>query len=178
MRGGGVTGQRGDRAGLSHIDRAGRVRMVDVGDRDVSDRQATASGFVQLSPDACRAIADGEVTKGDVLEICRVAGIMAAKRTHDLIPLCHPISISHISVDADVDRATHRVLLRATVRCRDATGVEMEALTAVAVAGLTVIDMVKSLDPWAEVGGIRMESKSGGRSGTVRHPRGSTEGAG
>ena len=150
--------------------------MVDVGERAVSDRQATASGFVQLSASACGAIADEDVTKGDVLEICRVAGIMAAKRTHDLIPLCHPIAISHIAVDADLDRATQRVLLRATVRCRDATGVEMEALTAIAVAGLTVIDMVKSLDPWAEIGGVRMEAKSGGRSGAVRRPGGGTEG--
>ena len=152
--------------------------MVDVGDRQVSDRQATASGFVQLSADAFNAIAGGEVTKGDVLEICRVAGIMAAKHTHELIPLCHPIAISHVAVDADLDLGARRVLLRATVRCRDATGVEMEALTAVAVAGLTVIDMVKSLDPWAEVGVVRMESKSGGRSGTVhRLPGGSPGGS-
>ncbi|MHB1526804.1 MAG: cyclic pyranopterin monophosphate synthase MoaC [Candidatus Dormibacteria bacterium] len=155
---------------LSHLDNQGRVRMVDVGDRPVSDREATATGFVRVSDRARTAIAGGTLSKGDVLEICRVAGIMAAKRTPELIPLCHPISISHVAVEADLDPAGPVVRLRATVRCRDATGVEMEALTAVAVAGLTVIDMIKSVDPWAEIGGIMMESKSGGRSGALRRP--------
>ncbi len=157
---------------LTHVDAGGRVRMVDVGDRAVSDRQATATAHVQLSEAAFLAILEGRATKGDVLEVSRLAGIMAAKRTPQLIPLCHPISISHVAVDAELDETLHRVLLEATVRCRDATGVEMEALTAVAVAGLTVIDMIKSIDPWAEIGGIRMESKSGGRSGAVRRPSG------
>lgn len=155
---------------LSHLDPRGRVRMVDVGDRPVSDREATATGFVRVSAAARAAIAAGTLSKGDVLEVCRVAGIMAAKRTPDLIPLCHPISISHVAVEADLDSEQPLIRLRATVRCRDATGVEMEALTAVAVAGLTVIDMIKSVDPWAEIGGIGMESKSGGRSGSLRRP--------
>ncbi|HUY55906.1 MAG TPA: cyclic pyranopterin monophosphate synthase MoaC [Candidatus Nanopelagicaceae bacterium] len=155
---------------LTHLDRQGRVSMVDVGDRPISDREATATGFVRVSDRARAAIAAGTLSKGDVLEVCRVAGIMAAKRTPELIPLCHPISISHVSVEADLDPDGPLVKLRATVRCRDATGVEMEALTAVAVAGLTVIDMIKSVDPWAEIGGIGMESKSGGRSGSLRRP--------
>jgi len=155
---------------LSHLDPRGRVRMVDVGDRPVSDREATATGFVRVSAAARAAIAAGTLSKGDVLEVCRVAGIMAAKRTPDLIPLCHPISISHVAVEADLDSEQPLIRLRATVRCRDATGVEMEALTAVAVAGLTVIDMIKSVDPWAEIGGIGMESKSGGRSGSLQRP--------
>ncbi len=163
-----MTGAKG--SPLSHLDQSGRVRMVDVGDRPVSDRQATATGFVNLSGQALAAIAAGSVAKGDVLEVCRLAGIMGAKRTPELIPLCHPIAISHVAVEAELDSDNQRVLLRATVRCRDATGVEMEALTAVAIAGLTVIDMIKSVDPWAEIGGIRMESKSGGRSGSVRRP--------
>ncbi|MHB1575881.1 MAG: cyclic pyranopterin monophosphate synthase MoaC [Candidatus Dormibacteria bacterium] len=161
---------------LTHLDESGRVRMVDVGDRAVSDRQATATAFVSLSEAAIAAISEGRVSKGDVLQVCRVAGIMAAKRTPQLIPLCHPISISHVAVEAELDPVQHRVLLEATVRCRDATGVEMEALTAVAVAGLTVIDMIKSVDPWAEIAGVRMESKSGGRSGSVRRPSGGSPG--
>jgi cyclic pyranopterin phosphate synthase len=170
-----VSGAQGGR--LTHVDQKGRVRMVDVGDRAVSDRQATATAFVSLSAAAFAAISEGRVAKGDVLEICRVAGIMAAKRTPELIPLCHPIAISHVAVEAELDPVHHRVLLESTVRCRDATGVEMEALTAVAVAGLTVIDMIKSVDPWAEIGGVRMESKSGGRSGAVRRPSGGAPGS-
>ncbi len=162
---------------LSHLDQTGRVRMVDVGDRLVSDRQATASGSVTLSAAAAAAVAANTVTKGDVLEICRVAGIMAAKRTPELVPLCHPISISHVAVEARLSSDSSRVLLAATVRCRDATGVEMEALTAVAVAALTVIDMIKSIDPWAEIGHLHLEAKSGGRSGTVTRPAGSPPGA-
>ncbi len=109
---------------LTHVDAGGRVRMVDVGDRAVSDRQATATAHVQLSEAAFLAILEGRATKGDVLEVSRLAGIMAAKRTPQLIPLCHPISISHVAVDAELDETLHRVLLEATVRCRDATGVE------------------------------------------------------
>jgi len=155
---------------LSHLDEQGRVRMVDVGGRPVSDRQATASGSVRLSPAAAAAVGTNRVAKGDVLEICRVAGIMAAKHTPELIPLCHPISISHVAVAAELSPDSGRILLHATVRCRDATGVEMEALTAVAVAALTVIDMIKSIDPWAEIGELHLEAKSGGRSGPVTRP--------
>lgn len=157
---------------LTHLDESGRARMVDVSDRQVSLREATATGNVRISAAAARAVARGEVSKGDVLAVCRLAGVMAAKRTPDLIPLCHPISLSHVSVEAELDREAGMVRLRATARCRDATGVEMEALTAVSVAGLTVIDMIKSLDPWAELEGIGLLAKSGGRSGRVSRPAG------
>lgn len=155
---------------LSHLDAAGRAHMVDVGDREVTRREATAVGRVRISPEAAAAVAAGEVAKGDVLAVCRLAGVMAAKRTPELIPLCHPIALRHVEVEADLDRDGSAIQLRARVRCRDATGVEMEALTAVAVAGLTVIDMLKSVDPWAVIEGVGLVSKSGGRSGSVARP--------
>jgi cyclic pyranopterin phosphate synthase len=150
--------------------------MVDVGDRPVADREATAEGTVRLSPKARDAILGNAVSKGNVLEVCRLAGIMAAKRTPELIPLCHPIALTHVQVEAELDPAEPAVRLRATARCRDATGVEMEALTAVAVAALTVIDMIKSIDPWAVIEGVGMLSKSGGRSGAVQRPGRSSTG--
>ncbi|HVB53203.1 MAG TPA: cyclic pyranopterin monophosphate synthase MoaC [Candidatus Acidoferrales bacterium] len=163
--------------GLSHLDARGKVRMVDVGNRPSTDREATAQGEVRLNPAAWAAIADGAVTKGDVLEVARLAGIMGAKRTPELIPLCHPLTLTHVAVDAQLAREPDRVQLRATVRCHGTTGVEMEALTAVSVAALTVIDMIKSLDPWAEIGPIALLAKHGGRSGAVRRPGSGVEAA-
>jgi cyclic pyranopterin phosphate synthase len=162
--------------GLTHVDTGGHLHMVDVGDRPVADREATAEGRVKMSPQARDAILGDSVAKGNVLEVCRLAGIMAAKRTPDLIPLCHPIALTHVQVDAELDQAEPAVRLRATARCRDATGVEMEALTAVTVAALTVIDMIKSIDPWAVIDGVGLRSKSGGRSGAVQRPGRSSTG--
>ncbi len=148
---------------LTHIDETGAARMVDVGGKDVTSRVAVASGRVLLSPETVALLRSGEVPKGDALGVARVAGIMAAKRTPDLIPLCHPLSLSGVVVDVDV--VDGGVDLRATVRTTDRTGVEMEALTAVSVAALTVIDMVKAVDKFAVITDVRVESKSGGKSG-------------
>ncbi|MGC1185264.1 MAG: cyclic pyranopterin monophosphate synthase MoaC [Candidatus Dormiibacterota bacterium] len=155
---------------LTHLDKQGSARMVDVTDRPSSDRQATAEGEVRISQAAWEAISSATVSKGDVLEVAKLAGIMAAKRTPDLIPLCHPLTLTHVVVDARLAADPPRVELQATVRCQGSTGVEMEALTAISVAALTVIDMVKSLDPWAEVGSVRLLAKRGGRSGEVQRP--------
>jgi cyclic pyranopterin monophosphate synthase len=149
--------------GLTHLDEHGKARMVDASDRAQTVRTATVTGQVNLSPTALAAIADGTAPKGDVLAIARIAGIMATKRTPDLIPLCHPIAVHGVEVDAAV--APGAVSITATVRTADRTGVEMEAFTAVSVAALTVIDMIKALDPLATITDIRLVSKSGGRSG-------------
>lgn len=146
---------------LTHLDAQGRARMVDVADRPVTARTARASGVVRTT--AAAAIASGSVPKGDVLAVARIAGIMAVKRTPDLVPLCHPIAIHGAIVEIEV--VGDEVRIAATVRTADRTGVEMEALTAVTVAGLTVIDMVKALDPAAELTAVHVEEKDGGRSG-------------
>jgi len=149
---------------FTHLDEAGAARMVDVADKDVTVRTATATGRVELSP-ACVALLRGAgVPKGDALAVARVAGIMGAKRTPDLVPLCHPISLSGVTVDLVVDDAG--VAVTATARTADRTGVEMEALTAVSVACLTLVDMTKAVDPRAVIGGIRVESKTGGKTGS------------
>lgn len=147
--------------GLSHIKATGEARMVDVATRDVTVRTAVATGTVHTA--AARAIVDGSVPKGDVLAVARVAGIMGAKRTPDLIPMCHPIAVH--GVDLDLVASDDQVRITATVRTADRTGVEMEALTAVSIAALTIVDMTKSLDPAATIGHIRVERKTGGRSG-------------
>jgi cyclic pyranopterin phosphate synthase len=148
---------------LTHVDDSGAARMVDVSDKDVTARSATASGRVLVSP-AVVALLRGEgVPKGDALAVARLAGIMGAKQTPSLIPLCHPLAISGVTVDLSV--TDESVDITATVRTTDRTGVEMEALTAVAVAGLTVIDMVKAVDKAAVITDVRVEAKSGGRSG-------------
>ena len=148
---------------LTHVDESGAARMVDVSDKDVTARSATASGRVLVSP-AVIALLRGEgVPKGDALAVARLAGIMGAKQTPALIPLCHPLSISGVTVDLSV--TDESVDIVATVRTTDRTGVEMEALTAVAVAGLTVVDMVKAVDKGAVISDVRVESKSGGKSG-------------
>ena len=148
---------------LTHVDETGAARMVDVSDKDVTPRTAVASGRVLLSPSVIDLLRGAGVPKGDALAVARLAGIMGAKQTPALIPLCHPLSISGVSVDLEV--TDESVDITATVRTTDRTGVEMEALTAVSVAALTVIDMVKAVDKAAVITDVRMESKSGGKSG-------------
>jgi cyclic pyranopterin phosphate synthase len=148
---------------LTHIDEAGAARMVDVSAKDVTARTARASGRVLVSPRVVELLRGEGVPKGDALATARIAGIMGAKRTPDLIPLCHPIAISGVTVELTV--TDEAVEIAATVRTADRTGVEMEALTAVAVAGLTVIDMVKAVDKGARIDAVQVESKTGGKSG-------------
>ena len=148
---------------LTHIDEHGAARMVDVGGKNVTDRVATAQGRVVVAPATAELLRSGKVPKGDVLGVARVAGIMAAKRTPDLVPLCHPLAISGVTVEFEVEDSA--VSIAATVRTTDRTGVEMEALTAVSVAALTVYDMIKAVDKGASITDIRLERKSGGKSG-------------
>ncbi len=149
--------------GLTHVDAAGHARMVDVSGKDVTARSACASGRVLLSAAAVAALRAGAVPKGDALAVARIAGIAGAKRTPDLIPLCHPIGLHGVSVDLAV--TDEGVDITATARTADRTGVEMEALTSVAVAGLALIDMVKAIDPAAAITDVRVEWKQGGKSG-------------
>ncbi|GGF52315.1 hypothetical protein GCM10011519_27850 [Marmoricola endophyticus] len=151
---------------LTHVDESGAARMVDVSAKDVTTREATATGRVLVSAEVVALLRAGDVPKGDALGVARVAGIMAAKRTPDLVPLCHPLAISGVTVDLDVH--DDHVAIAATVRTTDRTGVEMEALTAVSVAALTVVDMVKAVDKGAVIADVRVEAKSGGRSGEWR----------
>jgi cyclic pyranopterin monophosphate synthase len=151
---------------LTHVDDQGAARMVDVSGKDVTVRTARASGRVLVSADVVALLRGPGVPKGDVLAVARVAGIQGAKRTPDLVPLCHPLALHAVSVDVDV--ADDAVEIVATVRTADRTGVEMEALTAVATAALTVVDMVKAVDKAAVITDVRIEEKSGGRSGTWR----------
>jgi len=153
---------------FSHLDQDGRARMVDVGDKAVTTRAATAEGEIRMSLEAFRLVADQAVAKGDVLTVAQVAGTMAAKRTADLIPLCHPIGLDHVEVETRLDDTLPGVRVRASVRAVGRTGVEMEALTAVSVALLTVYDMVKAADRAMELGAIRLVEKTGGKSGTWR----------
>ena len=153
---------------LSHLDRRGRARMVDVGEKAVTRREAIARGEVRMKPATLRTIASGTAKKGDVLAAARIAGILAAKRTHELIPLCHPLPIHSITVELAADRRRSVVRIEARVAVEAKTGVEMEALTAVAVAGLTLYDMLKSVDRGMTIGGIGLVRKSGGKSGTWR----------
>jgi cyclic pyranopterin phosphate synthase len=148
---------------LTHIDDSGAARMVDVSAKDVTTRSATASGRVLVSPEVVALLRGAGVPKGDTLAVARLAGIMGAKQTPTLIPLCHPLAISGVTVDLSV--VDDGVEITATVRTTDRTGVEMEALTAVSVAALTVIDMVKAVDKAAVITDVRVEAKSGGKSG-------------
>lgn len=148
---------------LTHLDERGQARMVDVAGKDVTVRTATASGVVRTG--ATALIRAGEVAKGDVLATARLAGIMAAKRTADLVPLCHPIAIHGVTVEVEPDAVEDVVHVRATVRTADRTGVEMEALTAVTLACLTIIDMTKAVDPAAVMDAVQVLSKTGGASG-------------
>ena len=149
--------------GLTHVDESGAARMVDVSGKDVTAREAVAAGRVVVSPEVVDLLRGAGVPKGDTLAVARLAGIMGAKQTPALIPLCHPLALSSVTVDLEV--GDDAVEITATVRTTDRTGVEMEALTAVAVAGLTVVDMVKAVDKRAVITGVRIISKSGGKSG-------------
>lgn len=153
---------------LSHVDESGRVRMVDVGEKPETLRRAVAEGAVRMSVEAYGLMASRAVTKGDVLAVAEVAALMAAKRTAELIPLCHPVALDHIEVRAELDEGLPGVRIRAAATATGRTGVEMEALTAAAVGCLTVYDMVKAADRGAEVVMVRLIEKSGGRRGPWR----------
>jgi len=152
-------------SGFTHFDAEGRARMVDVGDKPETGRVATAKGCVVMAPETLAMIVEGRAKKGDVLAVARLAGIMAAKRTADLVPLCHPLMLSKVEVDL-MPQPPDRVEIEATVKLTGKTGVEMEALTAVSVAALTVYDMVKAVDRGMRIEEIRLTHKSGGKSGT------------
>lgn len=151
---------------FTHLDESGAARMVDVSAKDVTARTATATGFVALSAECVAALRAGEVPKGDALAVARIAGIQGAKRTPDLVPLCHPIALHGVSVDLRVRDSG--VAITATTRTADRTGVEMEALTSVAVAGLALIDMVKAIDPAATITDVGVREKTGGKTGVWR----------
>ena len=153
---------------LTHLDAQGRARMVDVGAKDESDRRAVARAVVRMSPGTAAAVARGDAPKGDVLGTARIAGIQAAKRTWELIPLCHQLPLTFAGVDADVDIDAGTVTLTAEARTRARTGVEMEALTAASVAALTVYDMVKGLEKGVEIASVALLEKTGGKSGDWR----------
>jgi len=154
--------------GFTHLDESGAARMVDVSGKEVTVRTATAAGRVLVSGDVVRLLRAGEIPKGDALAVARIAGIQAAKRTPELVPLCHPIAISGVNVDLAVD--DDGVSISATVRTVDRTGVGMEALTCVVVAGLTLIDMVKAVDPASSIVDVRVLQKTGGASGDWHRP--------
>jgi cyclic pyranopterin phosphate synthase len=153
-------------ARLSHLDEQGRARMVDVSEKAVTSRIATACGTIQMRPQTLALILDDKIEKGDVFSVARVAGIMAAKKTSELIPMCHPLNITSVEVELTPGKTPARVDIEASVRVSGKTGVEMEAMTAVAVAGLTIYDMCKAVDREMTIGEIRLIKKSGGKSGT------------
>lgn len=150
---------------LTHFDTKGDAHMVDVSDKAVTDRVAVAAGHINMAPETFDIISEGRAKKGDVLSVARLAGIMGAKKTPDLIPLCHPLPVTKVAVDLRLDPDLPGVQIEATVKTTGQTGVEMEALTAVSVAALTVYDMVKAVDKSMEIGGIRVLLKDGGKSG-------------
>ncbi|SIN97423.1 cyclic pyranopterin monophosphate synthase MoaC [Vannielia litorea] len=150
---------------LTHFDSDGRAHMVDVSGKAVTDRMAVAEGWVKMAPETLEIAVQGSAKKGDVLGVARLAGIMAAKRTPDLIPLCHPLPITKVAVELEADPSLPGIRIAATVKTTGQTGVEMEALTAASVAGLTVYDMLKAVDKAMEIGGIRVLLKDGGTSG-------------
>jgi len=160
--------------GLTHLDESGRARMVDVGTKDVTERRAVARAEVRLSSETARAVADGDAPKGDVLGVARIAGIQAAKRTAELIPLAHPLALTFVDVTASVDADNGLVELVSEVRTVARTGVEMEAMTACAVASLTVYDMVKGVERGIEVERVALLEKRGGRSGEWRRDDGAS----
>lgn len=157
-----------DGEGLTHMDEEGRPRMVDVGDKEITRRRAVAEGRIRMAADTLEAIERGRTPKGDVLQVARIAGIMAGKRTAGLIPLCHALPDASVSVELDLDRDLPGVVARAEASVTGRTGVEMEALTAVSVALLTVYDMAKALDRGMVLEGVRLLAKEGGRSGSWR----------
>lgn len=155
---------------LTHLDESGQAKMVDVGHKPDSERVATARGAVVMQPQTLHLIIEGNIKKGDVLAVAQLAGVMAAKKTSDLIPLCHPLLLSHIDVTCTPNPAKNRVDIEATVRLRGKTGVEMEALTAVSVAGLAIYDMAKAVDRTMRLTDVRLVAKEGGQSGVYRAP--------
>ncbi len=155
-------------APLTHLDAQGNARMVEVGDKPVTRRSATAEAWIRLGPEALARVRAGRSAKGDVLGVAQIAGIQAAKRTGELIPLCHPLPLDGVDVRFEIHDAGVRV--EATARCTGRTGVEMEALTACSVAGLTVIDMLKAIDRTLQIDGVRLLAKSGGTRGDWRAP--------
>jgi cyclic pyranopterin phosphate synthase len=162
--------ERSQRRRLTHVSRGGRPRMVDVSDKPATARRAVAEAFVTLEQETISLIVDGQVAKGDVLTVAEMAGVMGAKRTAELIPLCHPIPLTDLVVEITPERAAGGVRIRATAATVGPTGVEMEALTAAAVAALTVYDMVKGADRSAAIRDVQLLEKSGGRSGDWRRP--------
>jgi len=154
---------------FTHLDEQGRVRMVDVTEKKTTVRTAVAGAEIRMRPDTFALIRNQKVKKGNVLETARIAGIMAAKRTSDLIPMCHPLNITHVQIDFQPYANEHRIAIRSSVRAVDQTGVEMEALTAAAVAALTIYDMCKSHDREMRISAIQLLEKSGGKSGTYKH---------
>jgi cyclic pyranopterin phosphate synthase len=150
---------------LTHFDGKGHAHMVDVSDKAVTDRIATAEGYIKMAPQTFDIVSEGRAKKGDVLSVARLAGIMGAKKTPDLIPLCHPLPVTKVAVELSLDPDLPGVRITGTVKTTGQTGVEMEALTAVSVAALTVYDMVKAVDKAMEIGGIRVLLKDGGKSG-------------
>ncbi|WP_047454911.1 cyclic pyranopterin monophosphate synthase MoaC [Rhizobium rhizogenes] len=159
-----------EKIGLTHIGASGEAHMVDVGDKAETVRIATAEGYVAMKPETLALIREGNAKKGDVIGTARLAGIMAAKQTANLIPLCHPLMLTKVTVDITEDAALPGLRVIATAKLTGRTGVEMEALTAVSVACLTIYDMAKAADRTMEIGGIRLLEKSGGKSGDFRHP--------
>jgi len=150
---------------LTHLDETGAAQMVDVSDKAVTHRTAIAEGAVRMEAETLRLIMRGQTAKGDVLATARIAGIMAAKKTHELVPLCHPIMLAKVTIDIEADEELPGLVVRATTKVADRTGVEMEALTAVSVACLTIYDMAKAVDRGMTIGPIRLVEKQGGRSG-------------
>ena len=148
---------------FSHLDEQGKAKMVDVSGKDATERIAIACGFIGIQPDVIHMITDKKMPKGDVLATARIAGIMAAKRTHELIPMCHPLALDYVSVDFEIEKDHIKII--ATVKVTGKTGVEMESLTAVSVAALTIYDMCKSMDKSMTISQIQLEEKCGGRSG-------------
>ncbi len=155
---------------LSHFDEDGKAAMVDVSDKDITERTATAEGSITMAPETLALIQTGSVEKGDVLGAARLAGIMAAKRTADLIPLCHPLSLTSVALDLVCDAQASAVHITATCKLKGRTGVEMEALTAVTIAALTVYDMCKAVDRAMTIGAVRLTHKAGGKSGEFSRP--------
>lgn len=155
---------------LTHFNNAGEVHMVDVGDKDVTHRRAIATGCIRMQPETLTLINEGGHKKGDVLGIARTAGIMASKRTADLVPLCHPLPLTHVDISFDIDNETSTIHCTVTAETRGQTGVEMEALTAVQITLLTIYDMCKAVDRFMRMDDIMLVEKSGGKSGHWRRP--------
>jgi cyclic pyranopterin monophosphate synthase len=164
------TTPRGERRRLTHVDRTGRPRMVDVSDKPISARRATAEAFVALGPETLSLIIDGRNPKGDVLSVAELAGVMGGKRTSELIPLCHPLPLTDLVVTVTPDRAAGGLRIRTEAATTAQTGVEMEALTAASVAALTIYDMVKGVERGVEITNVHLVSKSGGKSGDWQRP--------